>query len=285
MRSPSRPEAETSIALHEAESDSASLPPASSLPLLATRNLALRVGSRALVEGLSLQVGAGELWCLIGANGSGKTTLLHALAGLRQPDAGEVLLMGRPLQAWPLEEAALHRGLLPQNLHDAFSARALDVVLMGRHPHLARWALEGQRDMQIARDALHAVDMAEMAGRDVLTLSGGERQRVGIAALLAQQPSVLLLDEPVAHLDLRHQLVVLEHLSRLAREQRKGVLLAIHDLNLAHRFATHALVLGAGLQACCGRVDDVMNEATLGRAFGHPVATVRNGAQTLFVAA
>jgi iron complex transport system ATP-binding protein len=254
-------------------------------PLLVGTGLTLRVGSRTLAEGLTLRIGSGELWCVIGANGSGKTTLLHTLAGLRRPDAGTLALQGRELAEWPLHEAARLRGLLPQSLHDAFSASALDVALMGRHPHLARWAWESAGDRALALAALRAVDMDAFATRDVLTLSGGERQRVGIAALLAQDPAMLLLDEPLAHLDMHHQLVVLQHLRALAREQGKAVLLTIHDLNLARRFATHALVLGANVGPCSGRVHDVMTEATIGSAFGHPVTTLRSGEHTLFVPA
>ena len=243
------------------------------------------MGRRTLVRDLSLRVAPGELWCVIGANGSGKTTLLHTLAGLRAPDAGSVRLSGRPLHEWSANDAARLRGLLPQTLHDAFSASALDVVLMGRHPHLARWAWEDDADRDVARAALAAVDLTAFVDRDVTSLSGGERQRVGIAALLAQDPMLLLLDEPVAHLDLRHQIVVLEHLGALARSRSKAVVLSIHDLNLARRYATHALVLvGNGHAPVQGTADEAMTAATLSAAFGHPVARERVGERTLFVA-
>ena len=257
-------------------------PAAVARPLLATHELQLRAGSRTLMEGLSLKVHRGELWCVLGANGSGKTSLLHSLAGLRPPHSGDVVLQGRPLRDWPLAEAARLRGLLPQALHDAFSATALDVVLMGRHPHQERWAWESAADRSVALRALRCVDLEGFAHRDVLTLSGGERQRVGIAALLAQDPAVLLLDEPLAHLDLKHQIGVLEHLAILARRDAKAVLLALHDLNLAYRFATHALLLG-GPAPQFGPVADVMTERSLSLAFGHGVTRVSAGAQTLFV--
>ena len=253
-------------------------------PLLALHGLALRVGSRSLFEALTLQVRAGELWCVIGPNGSGKTSLLHAVAGLREPDAGRIELRGRPLGTWPPNEAALHRGLLPQTLHDAFGASALDVVLAGRHPHLQRWAWEGEADRAIALDALRQVDLDGFAARNVLTLSGGERQRVGIAALLAQDPALLLLDEPLAHLDLMHQVGVLKHLQALARDRARAVLWSTHDLNLAHRFATHALLLGGGVAPLVAAADAVMTPEALTRAFGHPVARVDAGTRVLFVA-
>ena len=252
--------------------------------LLATRALTLKVGPRTLFEGLSVEFGAGQVWCVIGANGCGKTSLLHALAGLRRPEAGGVELQGRPLSGWTAGEAACLRGLLPQSLSDAFSATALELVLMGRHPHLERWAWEGESDFVVARAALAAVDMLALEGRDATTLSGGERQRVGIASLLAQDPLLLLLDEPLAHLDLRHQILVLGHLRELALEGGKCVVLSIHDLNLARRFATHALVLG-GAGPRLGPVESVMDDATLSAAFGHAVSRVQVGSQWLFVAA
>lgn len=250
--------------------------------LLEARALTLAIGQRTLVEGLSLTVRPGDVWALLGPNGSGKTTLLHTLAGLRPGQGGDVLLGGRPLAQWSPEAAARQRGLLPQALGDAFSAPVLDIVLIGRHPHLARWAWEDDADRELARAALAAVDLHGFEDHDVLTLSGGERQRVGLAALLAQDPALLLLDEPLAHLDLHHQIAVMQHLQALARTAGKAVVLSLHDLNLARRFATHALVLAAtGHRA--GPVADVMDERTLGAAFGHPVRCVEAAGHRLFV--
>jgi len=239
-------------------------------PLLEARGLHLAAGRRVLADGLDLVLERGQVWAVLGPNGSGKTTLLHTLAGLQAPAAGSVHLGGRPLADWPAPEAACLRGLLPQALHDAFGAPVLDLVLLGRHPHLGRWAWEDDGDRSTARAALARVDLEGFEERDVLTLSGGERQRVGIAALLAQDPLLMLLDEPVSHLDLHHQVTVLEHLSALARTQGKAVVLTIHDLTLAQRFASHALLMGP--QGCRqGTVDEVLTEGNLAAAFGHRV--------------
>lgn len=255
-----------------------------SAALLEVRNLTLHVGERTLVRDLSFQLGSGEIWCLLGPNGSGKTTFLHALVDLHKTQSGLVRLAGKALDAWPLAEAARLRGFLPQALHDAFSASVLDGVMMGRHPHLARWQWEGADERAIALAALDAVDLAGFEERDVLTLSGGERQRVALAALLAQDPPLLLLDEPTSHLDLHHQVLVLRHLGNLARERSKGVLFSVHDLNLAARFASHALLLtpqGAVLQ---GPISEVMTEPNLGCAFGHRVTRIEAAGRMLFIA-
>lgn len=252
-------------------------------PLLELDRVTLRAGSRTLVRELSLRCAPGEVWCLLGPNGAGKTTLLHTAVGLREPQGGAIRLAGRALHDWPLADAARQRGLLPQTHHDAFSASVLDSVLLGRHPYLKRWQWEDDDDRAIARAALAAVGLAGLEERDVLTLSGGERQRVALATLLAQDPALLLLDEPVSHLDLHHQLLMLEHVRKLASERRKLVLFTVHDLNLAARYASHALLLlprGAALQ---GPVGEVMTESSLEHAFGHRVTRVAAAGRTLFV--
>ncbi|HSW25047.1 MAG TPA: ABC transporter ATP-binding protein [Burkholderiaceae bacterium] len=251
-------------------------------PLLDASNLTLRAGARELASNLSLRVQAGELWCVLGPNGSGKTTLLHTLAGVHAPAAGRVLLMNADLARCPPEQLARWRGLLTQTVHDSFSASALDVVLLGRHPHHDRWSFDDDQDRRIAHDALAAVDAADLAVRDVTTLSGGERQRVAIAALLAQQVPLMLLDEPTAHLDLKHQIGALEHLRGLVHAGGGAAVIALHDLNLAARFASHALVLG-GVLPVAGPIDAVMTEDTLSAAFDHPLRRLRTGTRWTYV--
>lgn len=251
--------------------------------LLEVRDLVLRVGGRTLVSELSFCLNSGEMWCLLGPNGAGKTTLLHTVVGLRERQGGSVQLANRALEDWPSGEAARVRGFLPQTTHDAFSASVAEIVLLGRHPYLSRWQWEGEGDREIVLAALRAMDLAGFEDRDVLTLSGGERQRVALAALLVQDPPLLLLDEPVSHLDLHHQVLVLEHLGKLAREHGKGVLFTVHDLNLAARFADHALMLTPQGTVRHGPISEVMTEPDLSCAFGHRVARLEAAGRTLFI--
>jgi iron complex transport system ATP-binding protein len=252
-------------------------------PLLEAERLVLGVNGRTLVRDLSFRLGAGELWCMLGPNGVGKSTFLHTAVGLRAPQGGVLRLGGKRLGDWPADEAARQRSFLPQTIHDAFSASVLESVMLGRHPYLSRWQWEGEEEREIARTALRAVDLAGFERRDVLTLSGGERQRVALAALLAQDAPLFLLDEPVSHLDLHHQIMVLAHLDELARDRGKGVLFTVHDLNLAARFATHALLLTPEGAVRQGPIDEVLDEAALWCAFGHRVSRIEAAGRTLFV--
>jgi iron complex transport system ATP-binding protein len=251
--------------------------------LLEVDALTIRVGKRTLVRDLSMRVNAGEMWCILGANGAGKTMFLDTVVGLRGAAGGTVHFAGKPAAEWSTLEAAKIRAFLPQTLHDAFSASVLDVVITGRHPYLSRWAWEGDDDRRMALAALEAVDMADLAERDVTTLSGGERQRVAIAALLVQEAPLLLLDEPVAHLDLHHQITILEHLAALAAARDRAVVFSVHDLNLAARFATHAMLYREDGSIDRGPIGEVMNVDALSSAFRYPVAQVQVGARTVFV--
>ena len=251
-------------------------------PLLEATGLDVAVVDRVLLRGITFAVRPGEVWALLGANGAGKTTLLHTLIGVHAPAAGTLRLDGRSLGDWTPLYAARRRAFLPQFVHDAFPASVLDIVLTGRHPHLSRLAWESGDDERVARAALAALDLGVLAARDVTTLSGGERRRVAVAALLAQQAPLLILDEPVAHLDLHHQIAVLAHLATLARDAGHGVLFSVHDPNLATRFATHALLLSSA-GALAGPIAQVLDAARLSVAYRHPLVAVEVGGRIVYV--
>jgi iron complex transport system ATP-binding protein len=235
-----------------------------SVPMLQAESLCIDAGGRRLCSGLDLQVRSGEFWCVIGRNGAGKSTLLHTLAGLNNPREGRVLLAGSDIRSIAPAMLARRRGLLPQQQFDAFSSSVLDTVVAGRYPHLAGLGWDSDEDRAAASHALSAVGMADSAGKDVMTLSGGERQRVALATLLAQDPDVLLLDEPTAHQDAAAQLAVMALVRSMAD---KAVVAACHDINLVSRFATHVLVLADDMH-CAGPVHSVLTPAVLQHAFG-----------------
>ncbi|MCC6072600.1 ABC transporter ATP-binding protein [Massilia sp. GCM10020059] len=252
--------------------------------MIETASLTLRAGERTLVEGLSWTASPGQLWCVIGRNGAGKSTLLRTLAGLRAPDGGHVAIGGRAVSGRDPVELARERSFLAQSRSDAFAYRVIETVLMARHPYHADRYWEGSDDHLAAQQALASLDVLHLAQRDVRTLSGGERQRVAIAALLAQDTPLMLLDEPANALDLAHQVSVMRLLARLCREQRKTVVMVGHDLNLAHSVATDALLLMGEGSWLAGSVGEVMLPPILSRCLGHPIDMLRHGERTVFVA-
>ncbi|MGH8854360.1 MAG: ABC transporter ATP-binding protein [Telluria sp.] len=251
--------------------------------MIQTEHLDLNVGSRTLVRQLDWTARPGECWSVIGRNGAGKSTLLRTLAGLRAPSRGTVLVNGRALDAWAPDELARERAFLAQSRHDAFAYSVMDTVLSARHPYHANRYWEGSDDHQAAVNALQAMEVFDLAGRDVRTLSGGERQRVAIAALLAQDTPLLLLDEPANALDLAHQVSVMGLLARLCREQGKTVVMVGHDLNLAYRISTHALLLNGDGRWQAGPVAETMQPALLGDYLGHPIDMVEHGGRRIFI--
>lgn len=251
--------------------------------VIATRELRLQVGARLLLDGLNWQAAQGECWSVIGRNGAGKSTLLRALAGLRAADGGAITIQGRALADWPLADLARQRAFLAQSRSDAFAYSAIETVLAARHPYHANRYWEDSEDHRIARAALASMQVADLAGRDVRSLSGGERQRVAIAALLAQDTPLLLLDEPANALDLAHQVSVMGLLLDLCREQKKTVVMIGHDLTLAHRVSTHALLLMGDGRWLAGTTADVMQAPILSDCLGHPIDVIEHGQRKIFI--
>jgi iron complex transport system ATP-binding protein len=250
-------------------------------PLLATRGLTVSIAGIRVCSGLDLVVEPGHCWAILGRNGAGKTTLLHTLAGLRNPAAGTIEFLGRSLASTGRRDLARLRGLLPQDDSDAFPATVLETVLIGRHPHLSRWQWEGAEDLRIAREALAAADMTGTDARDVRTLSGGERRRVALAAVLAQQPQLFLLDEPSSHLDLAHQIALLDRLVDAVRAGGKALVMVVHDINLAARYCDHALLLADGI-ALAGPARELLRAERLSAVFGIALQAVAGPRGSVF---
>lgn len=254
-------------------------------PLLETRSLAVSIGGNAVCRELDLALRPGERLAILGRNGAGKSTLLSVLAGLRAPQSGQVLLAGTPYAVLAPRAAARIRGWLPQARGDAFASTVLETALTGRHPHLDRWDWESPEDARLAREALRAVGLAGFETRNVLTLSGGERQRLAIATLLTQAPRLLLLDEPLAHLDLNHQIAMLELFAGAARDCGAAVAMVLHEPGLACRFCDRALLMHGDGNTELGPVDAVVNADALARLYAHPLRELRDGEHRWFIPA
>ncbi|MFP4155436.1 MAG: ABC transporter ATP-binding protein [Halothiobacillaceae bacterium] len=251
-------------------------------PPVALDALCIDIPGRGDPQPLTLQIGPGECWVILGPNGAGKSTLLHCLAGLNRPRRGQVALFGQPIDTLPRRQVARWLGILLQQRQEEFPASVLEVALMGRHPWLGRWQAESDEDRRIAGAALAAVDLAGMENRALGTLSGGERQRVAIAALLTQDPRVLLLDEPVNHLDLHHQVGILDRL-RTLREAGRSIVMTLHDLNLAARHASHVLLLYPDGNACWGPCEEMMVPEALERLYGQSLLVGEIGGHPVFI--
>jgi iron complex transport system ATP-binding protein len=238
-----------------------------SAPALALADVALARGARPVLAGASLSLAFGEVLVLAGRNGAGKTTLLRVATGLARPDAGSVLLEGRSLAELSRREIALALALVPQDTSVPFPFTVEEIVLLGRAPHLGALGFESREDRRIAGDAMERLGIGALAQRSIQTLSGGERQLAMIARALAQAPRILLLDEPVAHLDLAHRLALEELLRALAREG-KAALLVSHDLAGAARAADRIALLAGGRVLAEGAPRDALRPELLREAFG-----------------
>jgi len=195
---------------------------------------------------VSIDVERGTIVGLLGPNGSGKTTLVRIIAGMLRPESGSVVLDGTPISALPRRDLARRIAVVPQETQTTFDFSVIDMVLMGRYPHLGPFELEGIADLEIAREALRATGTAALEARTFATLSGGEKQRVVIAAALAQASDILLLDEPTTALDLGYQFEIATLLKRLNSERGTTMVVSTHDLNLAASLCERIVLLKGG---------------------------------------
>lgn len=235
---------------------------------LSFRAVDLGYGNKTVLSDVSLELKSAQVFSVVGPNGVGKTTLLRAAGGVLNPLRGRVLLEGSPVHRIPPRERAKSIAFVPQALNFPSAFSVLEVVLMGRTAYLSWLGREGKRDRAIARDAMERTQTLELADRNMDELSGGERQRVLIARALAQTPSVLLLDEPTAHLDIRHQEQVLGLVRSLARENELTVLISLHDLNLVGRYSDRVALLSNGRIRSEGKPGEVLTPHELREVYG-----------------
>ncbi len=234
-----------------------------------------------VLHALSLRVEPGQTWVVLGPNGAGKSTLVRAVLGLVHV-TGRVSVCGAPLDTLDARELARRVAWVPQSIDEQSAFTALDVALMGRAPHGSVWSMPDDATVTRTHALLEELDIAHLAHRPVNELSGGERRRVWLARALVQDPKVLLLDEPTAFLDIRHQLESMQVVKRRG-EQGLGVLAVLHDVNLARTFATHALLLKDGRTLAQGEVREVLTVARLSELFGVPMVEAMTAGGGVFV--
>ncbi|MHB9036572.1 MAG: heme ABC transporter ATP-binding protein [Armatimonadota bacterium] len=224
-----------------------------------------------VLRGVSLELADSEFVGIIGPNGSGKTTLLRTMSRALAPQSGFVQLDGKNIYTIPAREYARKVAVVPQDTVVAFDFSVMDVALMGRSPRLGRFAVESSRDVAIALDALARTGTDHLKDRPINALSGGERQRVMMARALAQEPEILLLDEPTSHLDISFQFEIMDLVKGLNREHGLTVLAVLHDLNLASQYCDRLVIIGQGTVQACGTPDEVISSDNIRRVYGAEV--------------
>jgi iron complex transport system ATP-binding protein len=235
---------------------------------LSCTGLTLSVPGRILVDDFAVAFQEGQVWAVLGRNGTGKSTLIHALAGLAQPTRGRIDLDGVPLGSVQPRQRARALGILPQLEEGTFWGTVAEYVLLGRFPHTSAWYGFDDEDVRLANDALAALRMSEFAGQRYTTLSGGERQRVRIAQILAQSARIVLLDEPLQHLDLAHQAHVIDLVSSRVRTERHTAIMVLHEPLWIGAACTHAIIFSGNGQVEAGPAGALLTRERLERAYG-----------------
>lgn len=248
-------------------------------PALEARGVTRRTGGATLVADVDLRVARGEVLGLVGPNGAGKSTLLAMLAGDLAPSAGEVLIDGAPVGGHSARALARRRAVLSQQTLVRFAFTAREVVEMGRAPHIGRLGRPGDADRRAVDRQMERVEVDGLAGRTVTTLSGGEAARVSLARVLAQEAPVVLLDEPTAALDLRHQEVVMRTARALADDDGAAVVMVLHDLNLAAAHCDRIGMMGGGRMVVCAPPWEALTPARVGALFAQDVLVTRHPAR------
>ena len=224
-----------------------------------------------VLSDVTVKLSPGDFTAVAGPNGSGKSTLIRALSRVLRPRLGRALLEGQDLYALPARQSAQAIAVLPQESALEFEFSCEEVVMMGRAPHLGRFETESERDRAVVREAMERTATWDLRNRAILELSGGERQRVLLARAFAQEPKVLLLDEPTAHLDLTFQVQILRLVRELRDEKKTAVLASLHDLNLVAAYADRIVLLSKGKIAAAGTPKEVLAESVLRPVFGNDV--------------
>lgn len=240
------------------------------------KNLKFGYRESLVLKGLSFNIKKGEFVSIIGPNGSGKSTLLKTLNNLYKPNSGDILIEGKNVEDYSKRDLAKIVGFVPQDTTIDYEFTVEDIIMMGRHPYKGRFQKEDKIDYKIVNDVMEMTNTLKFKDSLITEISGGERQRVIIAKALAQNPSIILLDEPTSHLDINHQIELLNLLRTLNKEKGTTIILVIHDINLAARFSDDIILLNEGEIIGIGNPEDVITAKNIEKAYNLDVAIENN---------
>ncbi len=256
---------------------------------LSVNNLTLKIAERTLCQSLSFKIKTGQCWGILGKNGVGKTTLVHTLAGIQSSSTvvnpqANIELNNIPIQQLKSQILAQQLGILLQDFQDIFPSTVLDTALIGRHPHLKAWQWPDPDDINLVKKLLAQMGLADYEQRNIASLSGGERRRLGLVTLLAQQTDILLLDEPVNHLDIAHQHQLLNYLTSPPFKHHHAIAMVMHDINLAKQYCDHILLIYDNGQTRTGTAEEMLTAENLTEVYGYPITELVTNEQSVFVA-
>lgn len=240
-------------------------------PILSLREVRFKYDADWVLKDLDLRIFEGEILGVLGPNGSGKSTLLKVMDGVVKPQEGDVYLKGKPIGSLKRTEVAKQVAMVAQENHFRFAFTVLEVVLMGRFPHLRRLQFEGERDREIALNALEATRALHLSGRSIHEISGGEKQRVLLARTLAQEPRTVLLDEPTSFLDLKHKRDVFRLISSLSRDRNLAVVLVSHDIDLLAQYCSRIVMMKDGIRVFEGSPEEIITPENIEAVYDCPV--------------
>ncbi len=246
------------------------------MSIIKLEQIGFRYNEHWVLKNVSFEVNKGEFWGILGPNGSGKTTLLNVIDGILKPQEGEIWINGTTCKKLKRGNLAKTIAVVSQDSPMIFPFTVQEIVLMGRAPHLSKWRFEGETDFRIAHQSMEMTDTLSLMNRSMNALSGGERQRVLIARALAQEPQIMLLDEPTAFLDIKHQIDFFDLVKTLNKEQALTVIAVTHDINLASLYCDRIILLRSGCIHCMGSPDEVIDESNIKEVYETNVTVDRN---------
>ncbi|MCK4957409.1 MAG: ABC transporter ATP-binding protein [Candidatus Cloacimonetes bacterium] len=239
-------------------------------------NISVGYRDNEVISKLSVEFGKGDFCALLGPNGAGKSTLLKAMIGFLPLSSGEIKINDRAMSSWKKKELAQEISLIPQDFQLQFDHKVRELIMMGRFPYLGYWQNYSTKDMQIVDNIIKQLDLVEFAEKNFSQLSGGERQRVTIGRALAQQSETILMDEAFSHLDINHQLEIMQLLSKINKEQNKRIILVSHNINLASEYCDRIIMLKAGKLIADGTPEAVITDENIQELYGTRLMIIKN---------